>query len=78
MTFFSNLLQVTERSNGIIFDLDSLDEIGAIENLDQLQNPDKMVNTGFIMSSSRPMFEDEYNFTRRDQVFTNEYVNLLF
>ena len=34
MTFFSNLLQVTERSNGIIFDLDSLDEIGAIENLD--------------------------------------------
>mmetsp|Transcript_42077 Transcript_42077/g.55430 ORF Transcript_42077/g.55430 Transcript_42077/m.55430 type:complete len:159 (-) Transcript_42077:2279-2755(-) len=78
MTFYSNLLQITERNNAMIFDLDSMQEVNSIENIDQLQNPDKMVNTGFIMSSSKSeMWEDEM-FLRRIQVFTNEYVNLLF
>jgi hypothetical protein len=42
------------RGTGIIFDLDSnpISEVTGIETIDQLQDPDTMVNTGFIMSSS--------------------------
>ena len=36
MTYYSNLLQNTERNNGMIFDLDSMDEVDSIENIDQL------------------------------------------
>ena len=33
--FYDNLLQVTERNHGMIFDLDELQELGAaIENID--------------------------------------------
>lgn len=36
MTYYSNLLQITERNNGIIFDLDSMEEVESIENIDEL------------------------------------------
>ena len=64
----------------MLFDLDSnpIKEVGAIENIEMMQDPDALVNTGFIMSSStNDTWEDE-PFLRRDQIFTNEYVNLLF
>ena len=78
--FYLNLLQITVRSHGMLFDLDSnpIKEVGAIENIEMMQDPDALVNTGFIMSSStNDTWEDE-PFLRRDQIFTNEYVNLLF
>ena len=78
MTFYSNLIQVTERNNAIIFDLDSMDEVNSVENIDQLQDPDRVVNTGFIMSSSKNEMWEDYPFLRRIQIFTNEYVNLMF
>ena len=34
LDFFDNLLQVTVRSHGIIFDLDTVKEVEAIENID--------------------------------------------
>ena len=34
MEFYDNLLQITERNHGIIFDLDSLNEVQAIEEID--------------------------------------------
>ena len=34
MTYYSNLLQITERSNGMIFDLDSMQEVNSVENID--------------------------------------------
>ena len=41
------------RSHGMIFDLDDpIEEVQAIENIDMMQDPDTMVNTGFIMSTS--------------------------
>ena len=49
------------RGNGIIYDLDStpISEVTSIESIDRLQDPDTMVNTGFIMSSScTEEFED--------------------
>jgi len=38
----------------MLFDLDSnpIKEVGAIENIEMMQDPDALVNTGFIMSSS--------------------------
>ena len=78
MQFYSNLLQITARNNGMIYDLDSMQEVNAIENIDQLQDPDSMVNSGFIMSTSwEDTFEDQ-TYLERHQVFSNEYVNLLF
>ena len=52
--FYSNLLQITVRQHGMIFDLESqqVKEVDSIENIDMLQDPDNMVNTGFIMSTS--------------------------
>ena len=32
--FYDNLLQITESNHGMIFDLDSLKEVHAIENID--------------------------------------------
>ena len=37
-----------------------------------------MINTGFIMSTSKNDEEDDVPFLQRKQIFTNEYVNLLF
>ena len=56
MRFYSNLIQITVRANGIIYDLDSnpIKEIDTIESMDMLQNPDEVVNTGFILSTSKP------------------------
>ena len=34
--FYNNLLQITESNHGMIFDLDSMKEVHAIENIDQL------------------------------------------
>lgn len=80
MQFYDNLLQVTIGANGMIFDLDSspIAEVDSIENIDQLINPDAFVNTGFIMSMSHKAVNDETNFTKRVQLFTNESCNLLF
>ena len=36
----------------MIFDLDDVLEVQAIENIDMMQDPNIMVNTGFIMSAS--------------------------
>ena len=35
LTFYDNLLQITERNHGMIFDLDSMREVHAIEYIDQ-------------------------------------------
>ena len=34
LSFFNNVLQVTVRTNGMIFDLDTLREVNAIESID--------------------------------------------
>lgn len=65
LTFYDNLLQITMRSHGIIIDLDELKEVEAIENIDQLQQPDTMVNTGFIMSASTSCEWEGEHFLRR-------------
>ena len=80
MEFYDNLLQVTVGVHGMIFDLDSypIKEVDSIENIDQLIDPDAFVNTGFIMSMSHKAVNDETNFIRRVQLFTNEQCNLLF
>ena len=66
----------------MIFDLDEMKEIEALENIDQLQDPDRSVSTGFIMATSKNLFSEEIdkkkNCLRRTQVFTNEYINLMF
>ena len=36
LKFFNSLLQITVRSHGIIFDLDTTREVESIENIDQL------------------------------------------
>ena len=43
-----------------------------------MQDPDCMVNTGFIMSASTNEIWEGEQFLRRIQIFTNEYCNLLF
>ena len=55
ISFYKDLLQITARSNAIHLNLDeeTPDEVAQIENIDQLQDPDKVINTGFIMSSSK-------------------------
>lgn len=63
----------------MIFDLEpaTIAEVDAIENIDQMQSPDEMVNTGFIISTSKREESEEKKCFSRHQVFTNEYVNLL-
>lgn len=82
MEFYNSLLQITVRSHGIIFDLESknIREVDSIESIDQLQNPDAIVNTGFIMSASQDVtkHQSDNQVLRRTQIFTNEYVNLIF
>ena len=79
LSFYNNLLQITERNHGMIFDLDSMKEVHAIENIDQFQNPDHLISTGFIMSTSKNEVRNEgEQFIRRTQIISNEYVNLLF
>ena len=82
LSFYDSLLQITVRSNGIIYDLDSkpFREVDSIESIDQIQNTDSIINSGFIMSTSQSFKEDdsEIEILRRTQIFTNEYVNLIF
>ena len=54
-------------SHGYIFDLDSdpIKEIETIENIDMLVNPDEMVITGFIMSTSCIEKEEEHEQIKR-------------
>ena len=61
LKFHNNLLQVTVRSHGMIYDLDAepIQEVDSIENIDQFQTPDQMINTGFIMSSSITSGDEE-------------------
>ena len=40
LSFYDNLLQITERNHGMIFDLDSMKEVKAIEHIDKMSNPD--------------------------------------
>ena len=65
MSYYDNLIQITILNNGIIFDLETLHEVDSIEQVDKMQIPDRMINTGFIMSSSRSIVEEEYEFVRR-------------
>ena len=60
--FYNSLLQITERNNGMVFDLDTLEEVDYIENIDQMQEPDAMINTGFIMFTSRDVFGEKETF----------------
>ena len=65
LSFYDNLLQISERWNGMVYDLDSMKEVYSIENIDQLQDPDKIVHPGFIISTSKfESFEEEI-FIRR-------------
>ena len=48
----------------MIFDLDEMKEIEALENIDQLQDPDRSVSTGFIMSTSKNLFSEEIDKTK--------------
>ena len=78
---YDNLLQVTIRAHGMIFDLDStpIKEVESIENIDSFTIPDTTVNTGFIMSTSKTGIDkDENPYILRNQIFTNEHVNLIF
>ena len=43
-----------------------------------MQDPDSMVNTGFIMSTSKNEVWEEQVFLRRTQIIANENVNLFF
>ena len=43
-----------------------------------MQDPDSMVNTGFIMSTSKNETWEEEEFLRRTQIIANENVNLFF
>ena len=67
LKFYDNLLQITMRSHGIIFDLDpeKITEVEAIENIDVMQDPDSMVNTGFIMSAATTGSRDGEKFHKR-------------
>ena len=78
--FFNNLLQITIRNHGMLFNLDTqpIEEVDSIEDIDQLQRTDAMLNTGFIMSASHNDYKYDEKYIRRIQIFTNEYVNLLF
>lgn len=69
--YYNNLLQITVRSNGTIYDLDSdpFEEVDIIENIDQFQDTDSMVNTGFIMSTSKDDYWENEKFINRIQFF---------
>jgi hypothetical protein len=65
----------------MIFDLDStpIKEVESIENIDSFTIPNTTVNTGFIMSTSKDGIDkDENPYILRNQIFTNEHVNLIF
>lgn len=65
----------------MIFDLDSfpIKEVESIENIDSFMDPNTTINTGFIMSTSKTKEDDDENkYLFRNQLFTNEHVNLLF
>ena len=49
----------------MIFNLDTVKEIDSIECIDKLQDPDTMVNTGFIMSASTNDIWEGEKFLRR-------------
>ena len=53
--FYQDVLQITVRSSAILIALDGLTpvEISQIENMDQLQDPEKSVNSGFVLTSSQ-------------------------
>ena len=55
------------RSNGTIYDLDTdpFEEVDIIENIDQFQDTDSMVNTGFIMSTSKDGFWENEKYQQR-------------
>ena len=52
--FYSNVLQISVRNSAILVALDDEypSEISYVENIDLLQDPDKLVNSGFMLSSS--------------------------
>ena len=53
--FYQDVLQITVRANAILISLDSTNpsEISYIDSLDQIQDPEKSVNSGFMLSSSK-------------------------
>ena len=52
LTLYNNLVQYSVKTRAIIYDLDELREVGAIEGLDALLDPDLVVVTGFNLSAS--------------------------
>ena len=52
LTLYNNLVQYSVKTRAIIYDLDELREVGAIEGLDTLLDPDLVVVTGFNLSAS--------------------------
>ena len=66
LKFYSNLLQVTIRLDGMIYDLDEvLNQLYQISDIDRIQDPNVMVNSGFIMSISTDQKYQEEDILRR-------------
>ena len=51
LSYYNNLLQYTAKNRAMIIDLDTLYEVATIEAIDTLQDPDRIVPTGFCMMS---------------------------
>ena len=87
--YYNNALQITIRNQAIIYDLDegSTDnqdiEVNYLENIEQLLDPEKFVNTGFVTATSTGVAqtlddEDDQSPTLVKELCTNEHSSLLF
>ena len=85
MTFYKCLVQVVVRNQAIVFNMDNYlatmaKEVNFLEDLDQVTDPEKHVNTGFIHMISNPKDENkqEEAFIERKRIHTNDAGNLCF
>ena len=53
-------------------------EINYLENIDQLTNPQRFVNTGFMLATSNESKSSSLEFTKRTIINTNELSTLCF
>jgi len=49
INFHENVVQFLVHNRAVLYNLDSAEQIGAIEGIDQLMNPDESVSTGYCM-----------------------------
>ena len=78
MELYNNLVQYSVKNRAIIYDLDELREVGAIESLDKLIDPDLVVITGFNLTAAKSDTVDNEQVVHRKVLVTNETCNLLF